>query len=148
MLAETRPEPEAAESDGPNKRPTKVIIWDLDDTLIIWDSLSKGTFDMPDGVCDELWKEWFALSKRFQEEQLYGSMVKEAQVSIYQPCPAFRVLYFYLPLLTQAEGVVGPAASEPLHSLATKMANSNLTNAYNDIRNRFKNKADRVTALN
>lgn len=98
---------------GPRRRPEKVILWDLDDTLIVWDSMSKGAFDMPDGVCDELWEGWFALSKQFQEECLHGSLVKEAQ----------------------SEGAV--SGTEVLYSLMSAAPNGAVANAYVDIQNKF-----------
>jgi len=104
-----------------DKQVEKVVLWDLDDTLIVWDSLNKGTFDMDPDLCKELWDEWFSLSKAFQEESLFGSRVGKAQ----------------------SEGVVDGAKAEPLHSLDSLTGNASIDDAYGTIHDKFANKTDR-----
>jgi len=90
----------------------------LDDTLVPWDSLSKGKCGDAD-----LWEEWSGLSKDFQEDSLGGAYVKNGQ----------------------ADGVVG-SDNDPLHSLKSTMANPGLNLAYQDMLAQFGKPLSRVAS--
>lgn len=53
-----------------------VFLWDLDDTLIPWDSMSRGKLEGG----KEFFNEWFELSKEFQKSELWGDELGSAQL--------------------------------------------------------------------
>lgn len=76
--AVTRSEP----TERRSSKTKRVVIWDLDDTLILWDTLGP-KYSPGCGVAEEdaaeLFEQWRELSKEFQEAQFERAGVKDLQ---------------------------------------------------------------------
>jgi len=56
---------------------TRVFLWDLDDTIVPWDSMAKTKLE---GMDKAFFDEWFQLSKDWQQEHLFGDELKSSQL--------------------------------------------------------------------
>lgn len=69
--------------------------------------------------CLGLWEGWFALSKEYQEECLYGQLLKDAQ----------------------SEALTDRVKDDVLHCLATECPQRGIAEAYDNIRTNFATRA-------
>jgi len=76
-----------ASPGSPKKKAARVVLWDLDDTLILWDSLKSKYSTIPcssscgisEGTGSEIFDQLLPLSKEFQEDYLDQLQVSSLQ---------------------------------------------------------------------